>query len=185
MQQRTVHKLIRACQRGDRAAQRQLYEANYSWGLNLCLRYARDREEAREMLNDGFLKVFTRLDRWQQHKPFRPWLKTVLVHTAIDHYRRRGLHWETDELSAVADSGTQHDSLDRLQYEDLLQAVQALPPTYRLVFNLYVMEGATHADIAQQLDISENTSRSNLQRARKKLQAMLVDYDRGIIKLTP
>ncbi len=175
--------LLRACIKGDRKAQRQLYEAYYGWGLKLCLRYASNKDEAKEMVNDGFLKILTKLDKKRADSPLAPWMRSIFIYTAIDYLRWQKKHKLPIDAERVPEQTSQPIADNQLQYEEVLKAVQALPPSYRLVFNLYEMEGYSHADIAKQLNISEGTSRSNLMRAKEKLRTMLAKYDQGIIKL--
>ncbi len=165
--------LLDGCRRGERNSQRKLYEHFHGYGMSVSLRYARHRTEALEILNDTFLKVFSKLGSYDSAQPFKPWLRSILVRTAIDHHRANG------RLPAHLDLEAAHD----LQAEDLpvlspdedaLPLVQQLPPVYRLVFNLYVMEDYDHREIAEMLHISESTSRSNLARAKEKLRELLL-----------
>lgn len=167
--------LLKACLRNDRIAQRQLYEQYYSWGFNLCLRYAKNEVEAGEMLNDGFLRAFQGLKTFQSKGYFQSWLKRVLINAAINYLRGRKLH-----IIALEDTPLDQPTCsnqENLQYADVLAAIQRLPPVYRAVFNLYEMEGYSHQEIATLLKISASTSRSNLLRAKTKLQSMLLDYE--------
>ncbi len=171
--------LLAACARQERAAQRQLYGQFYGFGLGICLRYARDREQAVEAVNDGFLKVFRELPRFDATRhadvagSFRGWFKRLLIYTAIDHYRanERHQHHELDDatLNYADDAPT---PLDTLGYEELLTLVQRLPPAYRAVFNLAVIDGFGHDEIAAQLHISVGASKSNLSKARAHLRTM-------------
>lgn len=173
--------LLAGCRRNDRNSQRQLYTRYYSYGLSICLRYTRDRETALEAVNDGFMKVFRDISRFDPHRhadvagSFQGWFKKVLVYTAIDHYRADQKHLLTTDLDhlppAYADSG--EAPLQKLSFEELLALIRELPPAYRTVFNLYVIDGYSHEEIARQLDISVGTSKSNLARARTNLQALI------------
>lgn len=148
--------------------------------MSVCLRYAPTRDEALEVLNDGFLKVFTRLDQYDPAQPFKGWLRRILINSAIDHYRQevRHQHEDVDKVAQVAVSEAA-DAFSQLSYEELLGFVQRLSPAYRLVFNLYVMDGFTHEEIAGQLGISVGASKSNLARARENLRQLLkhINYD--------
>jgi RNA polymerase sigma factor (sigma-70 family) len=178
----TLPELLAGCQRQERVAQRRLYAQFYSFGLNVCLRYARHREQAVEAVNDGFLKIFRDLHRFDASRhpedvlgSFRGWLKRIMIHTAIDHYRANERHQHQQELNDVtlnqADPGA--TPLDSLSYDELLVLVQRLPPAYRTVFNLAVIDGFGHEEIADQLKISVGTSKSNLFKARAHLRTML------------
>ena len=178
----TLPALLAACQRHERGAQRRLYGQFHAFAMGICLRYARDRDQAMEAANDGFLKVFRDLYRFDASRypddllgSFRGWLKRIMIHTAIDHYRANERHQHRQELDDVtlnqADTGA--TPLDTLSYEELLGLVQRLPPAYRAVFNLAVIDGFGHEEIAAQLRISVGTSKSNLFKARTHLRAML------------
>ncbi|MBG8552811.1 RNA polymerase sigma factor [Hymenobacter sp. BT594] len=163
----------------DRECQRRVYLLYYSYALSVCLRYARHREEALEVVNDGFLKVYrdvVRFDpaRQEINTSFRAWLRKIMVHTAIDHYRAQLRH-QTQELPehAYEHADGSAGALDTLAYEELVALIQRLSPAYRTVFNLYVLDGFTHEEIAGQLGISVGASKSNLSKARGHLKEML------------
>jgi RNA polymerase sigma factor (sigma-70 family) len=165
--------LLDGTRRGERNAQRKLYEHFYGYGLSICLRYAQQRAEAVEILNDAFLKVFTKIDRYDNSLPFKPWLRRILIHTAIDHLRA-GIRPIHVDLNAAPPLYADEGPMPMLSpAEDALPYIQQLPPGYRMVFNLYVMEEYDHREIAEMLGISEATSRSNLARAKEKLREML------------
>ena len=160
--------------------QHQLYTQYYSYALSVCLRYVRNRDAAAEVINDGFLKVFrdiTRFDadRYELSTSFRGWLKQIMVRTAIDAYRATAKDPVLDDLNDVTHQPVDvvHTPLDALAYEDLLRVVQQLPPAYRLVFNLFAIDGYSHEEIAKQLHITTGTSKSNLFKARLYLQRLL------------
>ncbi len=165
--------IIEGCRRGEERSQMELYRQYYSYGMGICLRYARKRELAVEMLNDGFLKVFTKIGQYNSNQAFKPWLRKILVNAAIDHYRKYSRDKE-EEPPIIRPTGTSYnEALDNLAFEDLLEIMEVLPPAYRMVFNLYVVEGHTHAEIAKQLNISVGSSKSNLAKARLKIKEQL------------
>lgn len=173
--------LLAGCLRNHRQSQELLYRQFYGYAMSVCLRYSPTRESALEVLNDGFLKVFTRLEQYDSAQPFKSWLRRILINSAIDHYRQEVRHQHHDtieqaEPTAVSQSADAHS---QLAHEDLLQLIQQLSPAYRLVFNLYVMDGFTHDEIAEQLGITVGTSKSNLARARENLRQLLkhVNHD--------
>ncbi|GAB2853491.1 RNA polymerase sigma factor [Hymenobacter ruber] len=177
-----LSELLAACVRQERVAQRRLYGQFHGFAMGICLRYARDRDQALEAANDGFVKVFRDLYRFDATRhpddvlgSFRGWLKRIMIHTAIDHYRANERHQHQQELDDAtlnqADQGA--TPLDSLSYDELLALVQRLPPAYRAVFNLNVIDGFGHEEIAEQLHISVGTSKSNLFKARAHLRAML------------
>lgn len=141
--------------------------------MGICLRYANNKDEAVEILNDGFYKVLTRLDRYDPAKPFLPWLARLMTNTAIDHYRTELRHPITSDIAEMEVHGADPAIDSKLNYEDLIKLVQLLPIGYRTVFNLYSIDGYTHEEIGKQLGISIGTSKSNLFKARQKLRTML------------
>lgn len=143
--------------------------------MSVCLRYAPSRDSALEVLNDGFLKVFTRLDQYDTAQPFKGWLRRILINAAIDHYRQevRHHHHEVIDVAEQTVATEAADAFSQLAHEDLMGLVQRLSPAYRLVFNLYVMDGFTHEEIAGQLGISVGASKSNLARARENLRLLV------------
>ncbi|MFO7873991.1 MAG: sigma-70 family RNA polymerase sigma factor [Bacteroidales bacterium] len=154
--------------------QYQLY-ARYSKRMfGICLRYATNHEEAQDILQEGFIRVFQKLPSYKGKGSFEGWIKKIFVHTAIEKYRERVYHLSVDEV--INDYGVdahQNHGPAMLHTRDILNFVQRLPIQYRLVFNLYALEGYNHKEIAEILDISESTSRSNLTRARMILKNKL------------
>ncbi len=176
--------IIDNCRRGDRNSQRVLYEYYFGYGLNICLRYTPNQEEAKEMLNDAFLKIFTKLDQYDSNYPFKSWIRRIFTNAAIDHYRKGRRLIRTvalEELPEIVDT-TESDPFVTPQ-TDVLPVIQRLPPMYRMVFNLYVMEGYKHHEIAEMLGISIGTSKSNLLRAKRKLQRQLMKRE-NLVKQT-
>lgn len=166
--------ILQGCRRGNRNSQRKLYEHFYGYAFNICLRYAKNREEAVEILNDAFLKMFINLDKYDAAFPFKSWLRRILINSAIDYHRRNNKLATYLELNAAADVAHEEMPMPALSpNEDVLPILQKLSPEYRLVFNLFVMEDYKHHEIAEMLGISVSTSRSNLARAKEKLRTFL------------
>ncbi|WP_199564502.1 RNA polymerase sigma factor [Spirosoma telluris] len=168
--------VIEGCRREKPAAQKQLFEAYYSFGVNICLRYADSREEAEEMFDDGFLRVLNKISYYDPEQPFEAWFRTVMVRSAIDHYRRHKSPLTYVDMDEAYDIGEPDNLLERLAADEILAVVQQLPPAYRTVFSLHVVDGYSHPEIAQMLGIYEGTSRSNLAKARQKLQELLIEW---------
>lgn len=166
-------KLREGCISGEVSSQKKLYYSFYGFAMGICLRYANNKVDAVEILNDGFYKVLTHLDRYDHAKPFLPWLARIMTNTAIDHYRTELRHPITSDIAEMEIHGADPTIDSKLNYDDLIKLVQALPNGYRTVFNLYSIDGYTHEEIAGQLGISIGTSKSNLFKARQKLRAML------------
>ena len=172
-----LNELIKACRKHHLPSQKKLYQHFYSYGMTVCMRYAKDREEAKEILNDAFLKVFSRLDQYTIGLSFKAWLNRILVNTAIDHFRKYQNIPKMVDIVHAQHLRTAAKALDELSTAELLELVQKLSPSYRIVFSLYVIEGYKHWEIAQKLGISEGTSKSNLAKAKAKLKAMLLQWN--------
>lgn len=166
--------LLNQCQNGNRKSQELLYRQFYGYAMGICLRYSYQREEAVEILNDSFLKVFTKAHQYRPDVPFKMWLRRILINTALDYHRANQKYRFQDDISrAESIPVAESSALDRISHEELIGMVQQLTPAYRLVFNLYVIDGYTHEEIASQLGISAGTSKSNLARAREQLKQLL------------
>lgn len=169
--------LIQGCRRGDRAAQKRLYDTFSPKMYALCCRYVKDSMEAEDVLVTAFTKILDKIDQYKSEGSFEGWIRRVVVNEALTWLRRnRNMYLEL-ELEA-ADYEPDYKSLsDHLEAEDLMTMINELPSGYRIVFNLYAIDGYSHKEIADQLGISENTSKSQLSRARAYLQKLLTDND--------
>jgi len=165
--------LIKACVAKERWAQKQLYEQYYGQMMGVCLRYANGEEDALDILHEGFIKVFRHVDRYQPGTSLGSWIRRIMVNTAIDYYRK-AIRRRTEDIEQAFDlSSNEADAISQCTEQEILQAVQQLSPAYRAVFNLYVIEGYSHREIAEMLNITESTSRSNLVKARANLKEIL------------
>ncbi len=166
---------LKGCRAGNRVSQLKVYRHFYGYGMGIGLRYAQNREEALEIVNDGFLKAFTKIDQYDENYDFKPWLRKILIHAAIDYHRKyEKLKPPPDfDPQDISSSTVGNEALKKLAYEDAIQVLHNLTPAYRMVFNLFVFEDYTHQDIATQLNISVGTSKSNLAKARKKIKTLL------------
>ncbi len=165
--------IIKACKEDNRAAQKRLYRLFFSYGMSISLRYSNSKVEAEEILNDAFFKAFSKIDQFDEDYDFKKWFRTIIINTSIDYFRKhKKLKLQfSDEI--ISDETADNFGWDKLLYEDILKKIQLLPPSYRVVFNLFVIEGYKHHEIAEQLNISVGTSKSNLARAKQKMQALL------------
>lgn len=177
MEPLTEKNLIEGCRKRDRKSQKELYRHYFGFALKICLRYAKSKEEAVEIVNDGFMKVFKNIDRYRDDYSFKSWLSTIMINTSIDHYRSIIKKITMEELNPSHDFEESEHILSRLQYQELLKLVQNLSAAYRTVFNLFVIDGYSHEEIAEMLSISVGTSKSNLFRARENLKKMLKDLE--------
>lgn len=163
--------VIAACRKGNTRAQRALVELYYGYVMSIALRYSSGTMDAEEILNDTFLKVFTNLHKYDDQQPFKAWLRSITVNTAIDAFRKRSITMDSLlPLEAAAGIDFNEDIIQNLSAEEILALVQSLSPVYRMVFTLYAIEGYSHKEIAAKLGISEGTSKSNLRDARLRLQ---------------
>ncbi|MCM5529279.1 RNA polymerase sigma factor [Parasegetibacter sp. NRK P23] len=142
----------------------------------VCLRYTSDQEEAQDILQEGFIKVFRNLEKFRQEGSFEGWIRRIVINTAIEHFRRRKHLQPVTEKEEAAIEATEESALDRLAEKDIIALVRQLSPGYRAVFNLYVIEGYGHKEIAEMLGISEGTSKSQLARAKAVLQRLVQTY---------
>lgn len=166
--------LIQACRENNRAGQLKLYDLFYSYGISIAIRYAKNNEEAKEVLNDAYLKAFAKIDQFDHTQSFHAWFRVIIIHTAID-YHRKNKHFNSMVEFEEKHYSTEieNEAWENLLYEDVVEQVQKLSPAYRIVFNLYVIEGYKHHEIAEKLSVSIGTSKSNLFKARKQLQLQL------------
>ncbi len=173
----TLEAIIQGCRSGDRRSQELLYKQFYGYAMGVCMRYTRTRDEAVEVLNDGFMKVFNNADKIDISQSFKNWLRRIMVNTALDYYRSQHKHYYHEDIETAYQVGQQENVTSDIGHEDLIKMIKNLSPAYRTVFNLYVIDGFTHEEISQQLGISVGTSKSNLARARINLREMLAQRD--------
>jgi len=172
--------LIEGCRNGSRKAQEDVFNAIYRRLLSVCRRYAKDDDEAKDILQNGFIKVFKSVENYKGGGSFEGWIKRIVINTAIDNYRRKKVKPVVvdSEMTDRVGSNMEDEQEDESVYQQIpvnvvLDSVQKLSPAYRTVFNLYVLEGYNHNEIAEMLDISVGTSKSNLSKARLNLRKML------------
>ncbi|WP_217495851.1 RNA polymerase sigma factor [Mangrovivirga cuniculi] len=163
-------KILKGCGKWKKDSQKQLYQLYHGYAMSICLRYVDNRDEAVEVLNDSFLKVFQNIKSFDQNKPFKPWFRRIVVNTALNHIQKYSKHANHQELDNALNIGGQEEIVTGISYQEMLKVIRELPQSYRTVFNLYVIEGYKHSDIASLLDISEGTSKSNLFKAKKYLK---------------
>jgi len=179
----TESDLLQGCLSGNRRMQEELYRRFSPRMYAVCLRYAGKAEEAEDILQEGFIKVFRKMDSYRGDGSFEGWMRRIFVNTAIEHFRRKRYLMPVTEREENTIEGKYNSVLDDLGAKDILALVQELSPGYRTVFNMYVVEGYTHREIADMLGISEGTSKSQLSRAKVILQDMVktfIDRQRGV-----
>lgn len=165
--------VIRACRANDPRAQRTLFKQFFGYAKSICLRYTSSVEEAEDVLNEGFLKAFQHLDGYDETLPFKAWLRTILVNTAISHYRKNHRFDQHASLETGEQVAFDENVVDQIAAEEILALVQQLSPTYRTVFMMHVVDGYSLHEIAGILSHNEATVRSNYARARQKLQVLI------------
>lgn len=166
--------LIEACKKGDRKAQKQVFDRLSPKMFAVCLRYMGDKETAEDVLQEGFITLFTKLDSFSGKGSFEGWARKIFVNSALMHLRKNdALSGSEDIEEARSISATTVSPVENLGYKELLKLIAALPDSLRTVFNMYVIEGYSHKEIADALGFEEVTSRSKLQRARARLQEMI------------
>lgn len=165
--------LIEGCIRGERKAQSELYQRFAPRMYGVCLRYAASTDEAEDILQEGFLKVFRKLESYRGEGSFEGWIRRIFVNTAIEHFRRKTHLQPITGAEEETMQGNYLSALDHMAEKDIVELVQELSPGYRTVFNLYVVEGYSHKQISEMLGISEGTSKSQLSRAKLILQDLV------------
>lgn len=173
--------LVEGCLKGKMSHQELLYKRFSSKMMGVCLRYFKDRQEAEDALQEAFIRVFDHIKYFRFEAPLEAWVRRITVNTAISLYNRNKKYQGASDLEEVQNevSASYESALSKLEARDLLSLINLLPPGYRMVFNLFAIEGYQHKEIASMLDISENTSKTQYQKARKYLQRELAKLQMG------
>lgn len=172
--------IIGGCVLNDRKSQKKLYNSFYSYGMSICDRYTRHKEDAIEIYNDSFLKIFREIHRYSpsyadEVNSFKGWIRKIMIYTAIDHNRKYFKHDFTADIekSIIYLPAEEASAYDMISYDEIINAIRELSPAYRTVLNLFVVDGFSHEEISNQLGIAIGTSKSNLSKARVQLQKIL------------
>ena len=172
--------LIQGCVCGDRVAQKQLYDRYNSLFFAICLRYMPTREDAEDVMITGFSIIFSKMDTFKQEGSFEGWMKRIIINTAITTLRSNSKYYNTEhdseELDGIENVESAKTIYEQINIKDILGQIQQLPTGYRTIFNLFAIEGYSYEEIAQMLDISIGTVRSQLAKARKTLQKRLEEF---------
>ncbi len=175
----TEKELIRRCRKKNAKAQKLLYKTYHGSLLGVCLRYGKSKAEAEDILQMGMMKIYKSIGSYSGKGSFEGWMKRIIVNTAVDNFRKNHKHYYHENLDDVyGDTKLAGNIPDNLEVKDILNTIQRLSPGYRMVFNLYAIEGYNHKEIANKLGISESTSKTQLMKARLKLQKMLLSIER-------
>lgn len=173
MRELTERELVQGCLKGESRAQEMLYARYARRMYAVCLRYARHELEAQDLMQEGFIRVFSKLGDFRLEGSLEGWVRRIMVHTAINHYRKKSFQMERFGFEQLPEEPVEAAALDVLSAEEITGMVAALPDGYRMVFNLFAIEGYDHAEIATLIGCGESTSRSQLAKARRMLQAMI------------
>jgi len=165
-----LHNTVRGCQANKPGAQHDLYNMFKSKMFGICLRYAGNYNDAEDILQDGFLKVFEKIHQFRFKGSFEGWIRRIMVNTALEKYRLHFHHLTVDDIQNELENDSEYGIMSDINAAELMKIIQELSPKYRIVFNLYAIEGYSHKEIGELLQISEGTSKSNLSRARTILQ---------------
>lgn len=168
--------LVRGCQKGKLAAQEALYHTYHRKMFGVCLRYAKSKEMAEDMLQEGFIKVFERIQKFRSEGSLEGWVRRIMVNTALDELRKNMRFFRVEDIESAAGLESEGDLFSGMEREAILKEIQQLSTGYRAVFNLYMIEGYNHREIAGMLNISEGTSKSQLARAKAQLRTNLRTY---------
>jgi len=172
--------LIRGCTLNLRESQKKIYNSFYSYGMAICDRYTRRKEDAIEIFNDAFLKIFKEIHRYKpayadEINSFKGWIRKIMIYTAIDYNRKYHKHGFTADLenNMIYIPSEEEDALDMISYDEIINAIRELSPAYRTVINMFIIDGLSHEEISNKLQIAVGTSKSNLSKARQQLQKIL------------
>lgn len=175
-----VERLVKGCADGDREYQKLLYEKMYGKMMAVCYRYSPRRDEAEDIFQDGFLKVFDKIHKYNFKGSLEGWIRRIMVNNAIDYLRVKKRKYNftepINEFADVKDESDEEDIYEGISAQTILELVQKLSSSYRLIFNLYVLDGYSHHEISKKLNISEGTSKSNLSKAKANLRMMVREY---------
>lgn len=173
MMSMTEKELIKGCLRDDARCQREVFQRYAGTMMVVCLRYARHRLEAEDLLQEAFIRVFDNLHRFEFKGSFEGWIRRIVINTALKNFQRKQYSQEQIGLEHVPETSQEPVAYTQLGEQELLAMIAKLPEGYRLIFNLYAIEGYSHKEIAEALNIQESTSRSQLLKARKLLQSQI------------
>lgn len=178
--EKSIFNIVQGCINAKRDSQKAFYQFFYGFAMGICMRYCNTENDAVEVMNDGLLKIYRELHHFQPRysnyeASLKGWMKSILVNTAIDHFRKNNRNVFTTDLNEQVTefTGYEDSAVDKMSYKELIAIVQQLSPIYRTVFNLFVIEGYKHEEIAKQLNITAGTSKSNLAKARANIQKMI------------
>lgn len=180
MTKEELNEVINQCIKKEKKGQELFFKHFYGKMLVVCSRYARDKDEAQDILQDAFMKVFDNLQKYEVTGSIEGWVRRIFVNTAIDHYRKNKNKFNIEEESRIEDKDSYYNELDendsiysKIKPTDIMSAMEELSPAYKMVFNLYAIENYTHQEVAEILSINIGTSKSNYAKAKAKIRRIL------------
>jgi len=173
--------ILKGCREGKRSAQKQLYDKYVSSMLAICLRYSKSRDEAEDLIQEGFLKIFQNINTYRKHGSLEGWIKRIMINHALNQYKKNRKIPFAEDVEEINENeilsfDEEIETSEPVPPEALLGMIQSLPEGYRMVFNLYVFEGYSHKEIAEAMNFTENTSKTQLMKARRQLQKKYYEY---------
>ena len=170
-----LSKILERCKKYDKKAQKELYDVYSPVLFGICIRYAKTKHEAEDILQDGFIKILTKINDFNSAGSFEGWMRRIIVNTAISHYHKNKKHNDIYDIDEINETDIKGYTFDNKQFtsEELYSVINNLPEGYKVVFNLYAIEGYKHKEIAEMLNINQNTSKSQYSRAKDKLREQL------------
>jgi RNA polymerase sigma factor (sigma-70 family) len=169
-----LNRVLKGCSRGNLKAQEELFKLYYGYVMSIALRFSSCHDNALEIANDSFLKIFMKIKSHQIDKEFKAWVRRIVINTAIDQYRKDGKNNCEISIEAACNEPADESVIENLNAEEIIKLINSLPANYRYTFSLFEIEGFSHDEIALQLGITASTSRSNLTRAKKLLRQMII-----------
>lgn len=170
MDKKIEQELIKSCIGGDGKAQKKLYDLYSKNMFGVCLRYSNNYDDAKDILQEGFIKVFTKINQFNSSGAFEGWIRKIFVNTALEHYRSNKYHQKETDVEFANENLHDDFTIEKMTQKEILEILNNMSPGFRNVLNLYVIEGYSHAEIAEMMQISEGTSKSQLSRARVVLK---------------
>jgi RNA polymerase sigma-70 factor (ECF subfamily) len=170
-----LNEIIDGCRKNKRNAQKELYDVYAPILLGICIRYSKSTQEAEDILQEGFIKILTKIKDFKGDGSFEGWMKKVIVNTAISHFHKNKKFNEIQDIEHIRESDIDHDNFENNEFthEELLNIINQMPEGYKVIFNLYAIEGFKHKEIAEMLNITESTSKSQYSRAKDKIRQEL------------
>ncbi|MFW5644571.1 MAG: RNA polymerase sigma factor [Bacteroidota bacterium] len=173
--------IIKGCLKGKKQSQEKLYRLTSPLMYGLCLQYAGNEDDAKDIMQEGFIKVFNKMDQFSEKGSIMGWIRRIMINTALEKYRSQVSRQSLDNGKIQAEEIVEDYTLENLEADVIVELIQQLTPQYRLIFNLYAIEGYSHREISEMTGISEGTSKSNLSRARRILQRKVMElYEKNI-----